>query len=112
MLCIKQGSSTNDFSDLEVRADLLLENTKKPLWYCKKDPNSSLGQIFLFVLPPCKPTDFILSCKQEEELEKMREICEKNQELLQENDTLKQVEICTDISHNASWQLGSCILQS
>uniref|UniRef100_A0A663EZ44 Kinesin family member 4A n=1 Tax=Aquila chrysaetos chrysaetos TaxID=223781 RepID=A0A663EZ44_AQUCH len=44
----------------------------------------------LLVLPPCKPTDFVLSCKQEEELEKMREICEKNQELLQENDTLKQ----------------------
>lgn len=36
----------------------------------------------------------------------MREICEKNQELLQENDVLKQVEIRTDISGvRASWQL-------
>lgn len=55
---------------------------------------------------PCKPADFISSCKQEKELEKMREICEKNQELLQENDVLKQVEIRTDISGvRASWQL-------
>lgn len=37
----------------------------------------------------------------------MREICEKNQELLQENDVLKQVEIRTDMSGiRASWQLG------
>lgn len=37
----------------------------------------------------------------------MREVCEKNQELLQEIDILKQVEICTDTRDaRACWQLG------
>jgi len=59
------------------------------------------------VLPPHKPTDFILSCKQEEELEKMREICEKNQELLQENDMLKQVQTCcTDVARRSCLAVG------
>lgn len=49
----------------------------------------TLGGFLLFI---SNETNFLLSCKQEEELEKMREICEKHQELLHENDTLKQVE--------------------
>lgn len=57
-----------------------------------------------FLLSFSDGTNFLLFCKQEEELEKMREICEKNQELLRENDALKQVEPCTDT--RASWQLG------
>lgn len=60
----------------------------------------TLGDFLLFI---SNETNF-LSCKQEEELGKMREICEKNQELLRENDTLKQVQPCTDT--RASWQLG------
>lgn len=39
----------------------------------------------------------------------MREICEKNQELLQENDTLKQVGMDADASR---WGGGSWILPS
>uniref|UniRef100_A0A7M4EQ76 Kinesin family member 4A n=1 Tax=Crocodylus porosus TaxID=8502 RepID=A0A7M4EQ76_CROPO len=35
----------------------------------------------------------ILSCKQDEEIEKMKEICEKNQELLLENESMKQVDV-------------------
>lgn len=92
---LKQGSRTNDFPDLDMRADLLIENTKNPFWCCKTDQNKKICRK-LVLPPPCKPTDSILSCKQEEELEKMREFCEKNQELLHENNTLKQVEICTD----------------
>lgn len=61
--------------------------------------------LFLYFLPLNK-------CKQEEELEKMREICEKNQELLQENETLKQVEICADMSHKSSVAAGLTNLQS
>lgn len=54
----------------------------------------------------------ISSCLgQEEELEKMREICEKNQELLQENDTLKQVGMGADTGASrrcgSSWILPS-----
>lgn len=61
----------------------------------------------LCVSPLCKPAGFISSCKQEEELKKMREVCEKNQELLQEIDILKQVEICMDTRDaRACWQLG------
>uniref|UniRef100_A0A8C5IDH5 Kinesin family member 4A n=1 Tax=Junco hyemalis TaxID=40217 RepID=A0A8C5IDH5_JUNHY len=47
----------------------------------------TLGDFLFFI---SNETNFLLSCKQEEELKKMREICEKNQELLRENDTLKQ----------------------
>lgn len=106
LLLVKQDSSTNDFPDLVVRADLLSENAKKPPRCWKKVPNKKISPKQLLVLPPCKPTNFLLSCKQEEELEKMREICEKNQELLQENDTLKQVEICTDIGHKSFLSVG------
>lgn len=61
----------------------------------------TLGDFVFFI---SNETTFFLSCKQDEELEKMREICEKNQELLRENDNLKQVEPCTD--SKASGQLG------
>lgn len=67
----------------------------------------ALGDFLLFL---SNEINFLLTCKQEEELEKMREMCEKNQELLRENDTLKQVEPCMDT--RALWQLGVWILQS
>uniref|UniRef100_A0A8C4V6I9 Kinesin family member 4A n=1 Tax=Falco tinnunculus TaxID=100819 RepID=A0A8C4V6I9_FALTI len=94
----------------KVRADLSLENTKKPLWCCKKDTNRKICPKLL-VIPLRKPADFILSCKQEEELEKMKEMCEKNQEILQENYTLKQVKICTDVSHKTLSAWNSFLTQ-
>lgn len=60
----------------------------------------TLGDFLLFI---SNGTSFLLSCKQEEELEKMREICEKNEELLQEVNALKQVEPCADT--RSLWQL-------
>ena len=44
MLCIKQGSSTNDFPDLEVRTHLIREYKETPLVLQERSKQKNLSQ--------------------------------------------------------------------
>lgn len=56
-------------------------------------PQLILVVLISALLKPNTNSKVVPSCEQDEEIEKMKEICEKNQELLLENEGMKQVDM-------------------